>query len=116
MNAGDPGTRLYYMIVPYNSSGVKGSSSYSMGIWTEEYISGYDTFGIPLKLNTDHTADWYCDNIPDVLGINYFIESLQMWGWHSTGMPEGAFDTTLIMAEGYQISTSTSTKFTFVGI
>ncbi|UCE38525.1 MAG: VWA domain-containing protein [Thermoplasmata archaeon] len=112
----NPGARLYYMVVPYNSSGVKGSSTYSIGIWTEEYSCGYDTIGLPMKQNRNHTADWYCDNIPDTVGINYFKNSRQRWYWHSTIMPKGAFDTLLVMTEGYQISTSSTTKYTFIGI
>ncbi|MEE9152440.1 MAG: hypothetical protein V3U20_11510, partial [Thermoplasmata archaeon] len=61
------------------------------------------------------TADWYCDNIPDTVGINYFIYYQQRWGWHSTRMPAGAYDPILEMTEGYQISTSGPTKFTFIG-
>jgi hypothetical protein len=115
-NSIDPGSRLYYMVVPFNTSGVRGSSTYTIGIWTEEYSSGYDTFGIPLKIIINHTADWYCDNIPRTVGINYFILDLQEWGWHPTRMSKGAFDPILVMSDGYQISTSSSTKFIFIGI
>jgi hypothetical protein len=87
-----------------------------MGIWTEEYISGYDTFGIPLKLSTDHSADWYCDNIQDAIGINYFIESQQRWEWHSITMPEGVFDPLMTVGYGYQISVSMNTGYIFIGI
>ncbi|UCE36282.1 MAG: right-handed parallel beta-helix repeat-containing protein [Thermoplasmata archaeon] len=113
--ANNPGSRLYYMVVPFNALDIQGASTYSVGIWTEEYSEGYDTMGIPLKLDVNHTADWYCDNIPDCVGINYFNNSKQRWYWHSTVMPEGAFDTVLKMTEGYQISTSDTTKFTFIG-
>jgi hypothetical protein len=113
--ANNPGTRLYYMVVPFNDIGVRGAGTYSIGIWTEEFLSQYDTIGIPLKLSADHTADWYCDNIPSTIGINYYIYSEQRWGWHSTRMPAGAYDPMLVMAEGYQISISGATKFTFIG-
>jgi hypothetical protein len=114
--ADSPGARLYYMVVPFNPTGVRGSSTYSIGIWTEEYLSQYDTFGIPLKLSGYPTADWFCDNIPDTVGMNYYDVSTQRWCWHSTRMPEGAFDPVLVMSEGYQISTSNATKYTFIGI
>jgi hypothetical protein len=110
------GTQYYYMIVPVNETGVEGASTYSIGVWTEEYPAGYDTIGIPLKLSSYETADWYCDNIPDTVGINYYIHSQQRWSWHSTRMPEGAFDPVLEMTEGYQISTSNAKKFTFIGV
>ena len=113
--ASSPGQH-YYMIIPVNETGVVGASTYSIGIWTEEYLLGYDTFGIPLKLDTYQTADWYCDNIKNTVGINYFIYSQQRWSWHSTRMSEGAFDPVLEFGEGYQISTSNITKFTFIGI
>ncbi len=35
--ARDSGMRLYYMVVPFNASGIRGSSTYSIGIWTEGY-------------------------------------------------------------------------------
>jgi hypothetical protein len=117
LGAGDPGSRLYFMVVPFHASGVRGSSTYSIGVWTEEYLAGYDTIGIPLQLIFgDQTADWYCDNIPDVVGINYLIYGNQWWAWHSERMPAGAFDPMLVMAEGYQLSTSNATKFTFIGL
>jgi PKD repeat protein len=111
------GSQLYYMIVTINSSTLKrGSSSYSIGIWTKGFQTEYDTTGLPLKLKEDKTADWYCDNIPNCIGINYHNPAYQRWRWHSTRMPEGAFDTVLERVEGYQISTSGSTKFSFIGI
>jgi hypothetical protein len=111
-----PGTEYYYMIVPVNlSTSERGVSSYSIGVWTAGYLDQYDTSGIPLKLSSYKTADWYCDNSPDTMGINYYIYIEQRWGWHSTKMPTGAYDPILAMTEGYQISTSGPTKFTFIG-
>jgi len=115
-NAYNPGARLYYMVAPFNSFGVRGAGTYSIGIWTEEYLSQYDTFGIPLKLSGNQTADWYCDNIPDTVGMNYYIVNEQRWGWHSERMPAGAYDPVIVMTEGYQISTSIATKFIFIGV
>jgi len=110
------GTQYYYIIVPVNETEVEGTSTYSVGVWTEEYLSQYDTFGLPLKLDSNQTADWYCDIIPDTVGINFFNVNAQWWSWHSTRMPEGAFDPDVVMAEGYQISTIASTKYSFIGI
>jgi hypothetical protein len=111
------GSQLYYMILTINSSTLKrGSSSYSIGIWTEIYLSQYDTFGIPLKPVINHTADWYCNNILETVGINYYNVSAQQWRWHSTRMTEGAFDPVMEMTYGYQISTTSPTKFTFIGV
>ncbi|UCE73951.1 MAG: lamin tail domain-containing protein [Methanomassiliicoccales archaeon] len=114
--ANNPMVQLYYMVVPFNVSGIRGASTYSIGIITQGYLSQYDTFGIPLKISNYQRASWYCDNIHDIVGINYFIYSDQRWGWHTTRMPEGAYDPVLVMTEGYQLSTSQNTKFTFIGV
>jgi hypothetical protein len=116
LSAAQSGTHFYYMIVPENDLGERGTSTYSIGVWTEEYLAGYDTIGIPVKMDDGNTLDWYCDNIIDSVGINYLIQIEGRWGWHSTSMPEGAFDTQLMITHGYQISTTGPTQFTFVGI
>ena len=111
------GTEQYYMIVPFiSSTGERGVSSYTIGVSTAGYLDQYDTFALPLKMSNNQTADWYCDIIPDTVGINYYITSQQRWGWHSKEMPAGVYDPKLEMTEGYQISTSESTKFTFIGV
>jgi hypothetical protein len=112
----DPGTRLYYMIVPFNFTGIRGASSYSVGIWTEGYLPQYDTFGLPLKSFKCQSADWFCDNIPNTVGLNYFNVTNQRWDWHPTRMARGAFDPELEIDEGYQISTHDATLFSFIGI
>ncbi len=111
-----PDTQYYYMVIPLNATDAEGATTYSIGVWTSGYLAQYDTLGIPLILDSYQTADWYCD-IGNVVGINYFIDSSQRWLWHSTRMPQGAFDPTLMMTEGYQISTTPAgTKYSFVGI
>jgi hypothetical protein len=116
ISADNPGTRLYYMIVPFNASGVRGASTYSIGIWTEGYDQGYDTLGLPLKFNATYSIDWYCDSINDTWGMNYYNVPEQRWMWHKTIMPEGIYDTDVMMAEGYQISTTASTRYSFIGV
>ncbi|UCF08704.1 MAG: PKD domain-containing protein, partial [Thermoplasmata archaeon] len=116
LGAKNPGSMLYFMVVPFNSLGIRGASTYSIGIWTEEYLAEHDTFGIPLKMADNYTADWYCTSLPDTVGINYYNISAQRWAWHSARMPEGAYDTVLEMTEGYQISTAKVSVFTFIGV
>jgi hypothetical protein len=111
------GTEHYYMIVPIDDfTGQKGVTSYSVGVWVEEYLPGYDTMGIPLKVGNSESVDWYCDNIPETVGINYYDSGYEKWLWHPTRMPQGAFDPELEMTYGYQVSTSDITKFVFIGV
>ncbi|UCG68939.1 MAG: lamin tail domain-containing protein [Thermoplasmata archaeon] len=107
--------QYYYMVIPVNETGVKGASTYSIGVWTAGYQGQYDTIGIPLILTSFETADWYCENIPNTVGINYFIYHQQRWGWHVARMSKGAYDPVLIMIEAYQISCLAPTKFSFIG-
>jgi hypothetical protein len=115
-NAASSCGQHYYMIIPFNETGVEGASTYSLGVWTGSIDEQYDTIGIPLKTANNETIDWYCDNIPNTVGINYYIHSQQRWGWHSTRMLSGAYDPLLTMTQGFQISTSNATKFSFIGV
>jgi hypothetical protein len=110
-------TQYYYMVIPVNTtSGLWGSGSYSIGIWTKGFDSGYDTISVPLKLNSDRVVDWYCDAILHSWGINYFEINENRWIWHKKVMPQGVYDVNLVTARGYQISTLDYTSYSFVGI
>ncbi|UCG69259.1 MAG: hypothetical protein JSV09_16020 [Thermoplasmata archaeon] len=110
-------TRYYYSVVSVKlNMSVGFNTTYSLGVWTRNYVQGYDTLALPLKLNATHPIDWYCDETPNTWGINYHSYSEQRWMWHKTIMPQGAYDTDVLMGEGYQISTTTNTKYIFIGI
>ncbi|UCC41248.1 MAG: hypothetical protein JSV96_07440 [Candidatus Aminicenantes bacterium] len=64
----------------------------------------------------DWGSSWRYIILVGTVGINYYIYSEQRWCWHSKRMPAGAYDPTLVMTEGYQISTLNATKFTFIGV
>jgi hypothetical protein len=109
-------THYYYMVVPVNTtSGKWGSSSYGIGVWTEGYESGYDTFAVPLKVAHNSFVDTYCDRIMDCWGINYIEPSEQRWVWHKKDMPRGVYDPRVLRSHGYQISTLAAAKYCFIG-
>ncbi|UCE37777.1 MAG: VWA domain-containing protein [Thermoplasmata archaeon] len=112
------GTSYYYFVVAVDDPSVHVgfNSSYSVGVWTAKCLVEYDTLALPLKLSNCKTADWYCDDIENVVGINYYIHGEQRWSWHSTRMPAGVYDPDIVMAEGYQISTIGNAKYNFIGI
>jgi hypothetical protein len=110
-------TQFYYMVVLINAtSGEWGSSCYSIGVFTKGLNRGYDTLGLPSKLKVNQYVDWYCENTQYVLGMNYFLPAEQRWIWHRRNMPEGVYDTEVVLADAYQISTVSSSKLSFVGI
>ncbi|MEE9152206.1 MAG: hypothetical protein V3U20_10305, partial [Thermoplasmata archaeon] len=113
----DTMAQCYYMVVAVSEPTIHAgfNGTYSIGVWTEKLAVQYDTFGLPLKPNSVHSADWYCDAIPNTWGMNYFNIADQRWVWHNTIMPSGAYDPDVVMAEGYQISTTGPTKYSFVG-
>ncbi len=112
------GTQYYYMVTAVSDPSLHSgfNSTYSIGVWTGSFDIGYDTFGLPLKLDSTYTADWFCDALPNVLGLNYFNNVNQRWMWHKTIMPKGAYDPFIFMADGYQLSTITQSKYSFIGI
>ncbi|UCG69261.1 MAG: hypothetical protein JSV09_16030, partial [Thermoplasmata archaeon] len=111
-----PGIRYYYIVVPELSTGEMGTTTYTIGVWIADFDEGYDTVGLPLKPSNEKSVDWYCDEIPDIWGMNYYNMVEQRWMWHKTIMPDGAYVTDMLMAEGYQISTTAVTRYGFVGI
>lgn len=105
----------YYTLMPVDLSGRFGSSTYSVGVVTVGYLPGIRSFGLPLKPIEIHTADWFCQNIPDIIGIAHMMSNL--WVFHATTMPEGVYDTQVSLGGGYQISVQTgSAKHSFVGL
>jgi hypothetical protein len=93
-NIGGEG-EYYYLVIPVNASGGLGSSPYSIGIFI-------------------HTLDWFCDSIPNVVGMVYLM--FDVWKFHAKEMPEGVYDISVAQSEGFQISIDgTATRFTFIG-
>lgn len=105
----------YYIVIPVDSQGELGSSTYSVGVVSIAYSPGSDTFALPLKPIQDHSLDWYCDVISDVAGMAY--STFGEWKYHAREMPSGVYDRLVQASEGYQISISASMsqRFTFVG-
>jgi hypothetical protein len=104
------------MIIPVDETDSDGASTYSIGVWTASIEAQYDTISVPLAPITPETADYYCENIDNTVGINYFLYSSNpRWGWHATRMASGAYDPFMIIGEAYQISTTAQTQFSFVG-
>jgi hypothetical protein len=111
------GNQFYYAVCALSTSDIMGyNSSYSLGIWFSDYDKGYESFGLPLEPLVQNTMDWYCDQISNSVGMNYYIDSESRWSWHATRMPSGAYDPIIEMAKGYQLSTDDATKYTFIGI
>jgi hypothetical protein len=112
---GNQKSEYYYLVIPLDSASGMGSSTYSVGVFTMNYQTGSDTFALPLKPSGPNSLDWYCDNIPYVVGMAYMV--FEMWKFHAGEMPSGVYDPVVQGSEGYQISMSdiVSGTFTFVG-
>jgi PKD repeat protein len=105
--------QIYYMVVPYNDTLGDGSSTYSIGVITEEY-NGNEMFGLPLKpVWGDMSADWYVDQIPNALGIVYLKDGI--WKAHFKEFPEGVYDTILEVGKGYEVSVFAKSLYTYIG-
>jgi hypothetical protein len=104
---------LYYMVVPVTAASGRGSSTYSIGIWTHTF-QGHETFGLPLIPAAIQTVDWYSDAIPNVLGMDFFGNGY--WVGHTPAMPAGVYDAPVVLGGGYQITVSPGTgRYAFIG-
>jgi hypothetical protein len=104
---------FYYLVIPWNSILGNGSSTYSIGVFTEEY-NGNEMFGLPLKpIWGDMSADWYVDQIPNCLGIVFLANG--DWKAHFKEFPERVYDTTIEMGRGYELSVHAMSRYSFVG-
>ncbi|MCK5291691.1 MAG: hypothetical protein KAR39_06720 [Thermoplasmata archaeon] len=112
---GNQNSEYYYMVIPLDSAGGTGSSTYSVGVFTIIYQAGSGTFALPLKPAGTNSLDWFCDNIPNVVGMAYMV--FEMWKFHAGEMPSGVYDSVVQVSEGFQISMSGIVlgRFTFVG-
>ncbi|TET91471.1 MAG: hypothetical protein E3J35_01805 [Methanomassiliicoccales archaeon] len=111
---GNEKSEYYYTVIPVDSQGELGSSTYSIGVFTEIYLAGSDTFALPLEPMEVYSIDWYCDNIPNIVGIVHLMKG--MWRLHAIEMPEGVYDAIATLGKGYQILfNGTTTIFTFIG-
>jgi parallel beta-helix repeat protein len=105
---------IHYMIMPMDSGGNYGSSTYSVGVITLDFALLQTSFGVPLGTQENRNVDWYCDQIPDVAGIAFMISGL--WKFHATEMPTGVYDPLAVQAEGYQLSLiDGKPSLTFIG-
>jgi hypothetical protein len=105
----------YYLIVPRDiNSGINGSSTYGIGVITNEF-NGNEMFGLPVKpIWGAMYADWYVDQIPFALGI-VFMEN-GMWKAHFKEFPEGVYDTIIRQGSGYEVSVYTTSLYSFIGM
>jgi hypothetical protein len=112
-----PGENWYYFVCPVNASSTIGyNSTYSIGVTQLTWGLEYATLGLPNKPFSINSLDWYCNAIAENWGLNYYYVPEQRWIWHKTIMSKGAYDPDLVMAEGYQVSNTALTEYSFVGI
>lgn len=104
---------LYYIVVPSDFAECRGSSTYSIGVITEEY-NGNEILGLPLKPHWGaKSADWYADSIPNCLGIVFFEGGV--WKAHFREFPEGVYDIMIEYGRGYVLTASETTLYSFLG-
>jgi hypothetical protein len=109
-------TEYYYMIIPVDKTTWEwGTSCYSIGVVTEGFELGYDTLGLPLEPADDLSVSWFCQDNPDLLGMNFYLPKEYRWVWHKRNMPQKVYDSKIKIMLGYQVSTVDTFKYSFVG-
>jgi hypothetical protein len=107
------GTEYYYWVVPVDSAGNEGSSTYSIGVWMGEYQKGSDTISSPLKLPVQISIAGICVLNEDIVGMAYLIKGV--WKFHSREMPVSVYNSVYEQAGGYQISSGKDVRLFFIG-
>ncbi|MEE9116382.1 MAG: hypothetical protein V3U09_05730, partial [Thermoplasmata archaeon] len=108
-----PGTEHYYWVVPIDSAGKRGSSTYSVGVWIGNYQKGSDTISSPLKLMIQISIDELCDMNEEVVGMAYLIKGV--WKFHSREMPASVYNSVFLQGQGFQISNENDVQLVFIG-
>jgi hypothetical protein len=106
---------VYYLVEPVDEIDGRGSTSYSIGVWTAEYDMGYDTMALPVIEDVTRPVSWYAGNLDNATGLNFVNNTADRWSWHRENMPSGAFDMDVQNTSGYQISTIDVTRYSFIG-
>ena len=113
------GNEFYYAVGAVNSSSehVCFNTTYVIGMWIANFPAGYSAMGLPVRTfdSGTKTIDQYVDDIPNTVGINYFIYGEQRWAWHRFNMPMGVYDEVIGYSNGYQLSTSAPSSYYFMG-
>jgi hypothetical protein len=113
------GGAWYYLVVPLQHGAWRGSSSYSLGVWTAAFASGYQAVGLPLMPWNAGLATRF--DVSDLLvggisGGHWFDLSRQDWVAHAAWMTAGTYDTPFVPNMAVQVDVATPTRLTFVGV
>jgi parallel beta-helix repeat protein len=113
------GHEWYYMVVPYVNNSLQGSSSYSVGVISEEIAPGYSAIGLPLRPWANGTflgVNVSSISSADILGVQWLDPSRNDWVARQAWMPPGMYDAPLLMVMAVQVDASVATTIAFTGV
>jgi hypothetical protein len=113
------GREWYYMVIPFVNNSLQGSSSYSIGVFKTDLLTGYSAIGLPLRPFANGTyMDLDVSHIlsPGILGVQWFNRTLNDWTAHAAWMPTGMYDTVLVMVMAVQVSADIPARAVFTGV
>jgi predicted GH43/DUF377 family glycosyl hydrolase len=105
---------VYYMVVPVNSSGVRGSSTYSVGVERTPFENGIHSMGLTLDPIEQVDLVRLCGDNSGIEGIAFVTSNV--WKFHAWAMPQNSYNTVLEQSTGYQVSVRSSWQFELVEI
>jgi len=109
----------YYLVVPLKYGAWRGSSTYSLGVWTETLVPGYQAIGLPLvpwkaglpiRLNASDLIS------SEIMGVQWFHSSRQDWVAHAGWMAAGTYDTSFTMIMAVQVDAVAPIRLVFSGV
>ncbi len=108
-------TELYYIVRVVYSYGVIGVTSNTAGKWTMSFDEGMTSFSLPLEPFEVHNVSWYAEQITHLDYISW-MSSDDNWIVHRKTMDEGVNDSLMLFGQGYELSFTSSSSFTFCGL
>lgn len=113
-NPFEKSSSAYYMVIAVNSSGVRGSSTYSVGLETVHLESGIHSVGLMLQQIKQMDLYDSCNFYPGIEGIAYVVSGV--WKFHSWAMSHNAYNTDMNQGNGYQVSVRSLSQLDLVEI
>jgi hypothetical protein len=104
----------YYVVRAVNGLGSASATSNTAGKWTASFGEGINAFSLPLQPFEGRNVSWYSNAIPNVDNVRW-MDSTGHWVTHYPSMGEGVNDAPALTGEGYEMTLSSSTNYTFTG-
>jgi len=114
------GDEYYYLVMPVNTNGREGSSTFAVGVKRVTYGEEYNDFALYLQPLESKVLSGYLNDLDltdeeVIAAIYYFGPSPQTWIPHPAFIPAGITDPEVGLSDGNLIYIVRSKEYTYIG-